>query len=216
MEQKQVIEALTKLKDPSNKKNFVQAVDLIITFKDIDMKKTDNQITVFANLPHVPGRDFKICALVGPEMKEESKAADKVVLLDDFEKYKTNKKEMKKLSRDFDFFIAQANLMTNVAAAFGRILGPKGKMPNPKAGCVVLPKTNLKPIVERLKKVVKLVSRNTSMVQCSIGKENMDEKMLAENAVSVYNQVLHSLPQEKNNIRQVMLKLSMSKPVKVE
>ena len=125
-------------------------------------------------------------------------------------------KELKKLADSYDFFIAQANLMVQVAGAFGRILGPKGKMPNPKAGCVVLPKTNLKPIVDKLKKTIKLVSRNTLMVQCSIGKEGMDENKIVENAVTIYNQVLHAMPQEKNNIKEVMLKLTMSKPVKVE
>jgi ribosomal protein L1 len=54
------------------------------------------------------------------------------------------------------------------------------------------------------------------MVQCSIGKESMEESKLAENAIAVYNQILHALPQEKNNIKHVMLKLSMSKPIKVE
>jgi ribosomal protein L1 len=54
------------------------------------------------------------------------------------------------------------------------------------------------------------------MIQCSIGKEDMDENRISENVLSVYNQVLHSLPQEKNNIKEVMIKLSMSRPVKVE
>ena len=215
MDQKQALAALKRLKETSPKKNFKQGIDLIITFKDIDMKKTDNQLTLFANVPYPP-KEFKICALVGPEMKEEAKPADKVVLLDEFERYKTDKKASKKLSNEFDFFVAQSNLMAQVAAAFGRILGPKGKMPNPKAGGVVLPKTNLKPIVEKLKKTIKLTSRNTSMVQCSIGKEDMDENKVVENAVTIYNQVLHAMPQEKNNIKEVMLKLTMSKPVRVE
>lgn len=216
MEQKQVLETLKKLKTSSEKRNFKQTVDLIITLKDLDIKKTENQFTIFANVPHNPGRDIKVCALVGPEMKEEAKAADKVILLDEFDRYKANKKDLKNIGSDFDFFVAQANLMVQVAGAFGRVLGPKGKMPNPKAGCVVPPKTNLKPVVEKLKHTIRLATKNTLMVQCAIGKEDMDEAKLAENAVAVYNQVLHTLPQEKNNIKNVLLKFTMSKPVKVE
>ena len=215
MDQKQVIEALKKLKDSSKKRNFKQGIDLIITLKDLDTKKTENQITVFANLPNVVG-ETKICALVGPEMKEEAKSADKVVLLDEFDSYKQNKKATKKLGSEYGFFVAQANIMTQVAGAFGRILGPRGKMPNPKAGCVVLPKTNLAPIVAKLKKTVKLTSRNALMLQCSVGREDMEESKVVENIISIYNQVLHAMPQEKNNIREVMVRLSMSKPVKVE
>jgi len=216
MENKNIIEALKKLKDSSKKRSFKQSVDLIITFKDIDMKKTDNQITLFANLPHNPGKEVKVCALVGPESAEESKPADKVVLLDDFEKYQKDKKALKKLANDYDFFVAQANLMAKVAAAFGRVFGPKGKMPNPKAGCVVPSKTNLTPVIARLRKSIKLQSRNTTMIQAIVGKEDMDENQIAENAVSIYDQIIHALPQEKNNIKSVLLKLSMSKPEKVE
>lgn len=216
MDQKQIIEALKKLKESSKKRNFKQSVDLIITFKDLDMKKTENQMLLFATLPHTPGKDLKICALVGPEMKEETKAADKVVFLDEFERYKNDKKATKRLVNEFDFFVAQANLMVQVAGAFGKILGPKGKMPNPKAGCVVLPKTNIKPLVEKLKKNVRIASKNVPMIQCSIAKDDMEEIKIIENALSIYNQVLHALPQEKNNIKNVMLKFTMSKPVKVE
>ncbi len=216
MDQKQVIDAIKKLKESSQKRNFKQSVDMIVTFKDIDMKKTENQMLLFANLPHNPGKDIKVCALVGPEMKEEAKPADKVILLDEFESYKNNKKNMKKLASEFDFFVAQANLMSQVAVAFGRVLGPKGKMPNPKAGCVVPPKTNLKPVVEKLKKSLKLASKNTLMVQGIIGKDDMSDAQITENVLSVYNQVLHALPQEKNNIKNVMIKFTMSKPVKIE
>jgi len=215
MEQKQILDALKKLKDSSKKRSFKQSVDIIVTFKDIDMKKSENQLTLYASLPYA-AKAVKVCALIGPEMKEESKAADKVITLDEFEKYKADKKLVKKLAGEFDFFVAQANLMTQVATVFGRILGPRGKMPNPKAGCVVPSKTNLKPIVEKLRQSIKLSSKNTLMVQCSVGKEDMDEEKIVENALSIYNQVLHALPQEKNNIKEVMLKLTMSKPVKVE
>ncbi len=216
MEQKQILEVLKKLKEGSPKRNFKQSVDIIITFKDIDMKKTENQLTLYANLPHNEAKDVRVCALVGPEMKEEAKPADKVILLDEFDKYKNNKKAVKKLADEFTFFVAQGNIMAQVATAFGRILGPRGKMPNPKAGCVVPAKTNLKPVVEKLKHSVKLTSKDSLMIQCSVGKEGMDENKISENALSIYNQVVHAMPQEKNNIKHVMLKLTMSKPVKIQ
>ncbi len=216
MDQKQILEVLKKLKESSAKRNFKQSIDIIITFKDIDMKKTENQLTLYANLPHNEAKDVRVCALVGPEMKEEAKPADKVILLDEFDKYKNNKKAVKKLADEFTFFVAQGNIMAQVATAFGRILGPRGKMPNPKAGCVVPAKTNLKPVVEKLKHSVKLTSKDSLMIQCSVGKEGMDENKISENALSIYNQVVHAMPQEKNNIKHVMLKLTMSKPVKIQ
>ena len=100
----------------------------------------------FITLPHTKGKKAKVCALIGPELEQQAKqVCDSVVLSDSFDRFK-DKKDIKKLADSFDFFIAQANIMPKIATAFGRVFGPRGKMPNPKAGCVVPPNANLKPL----------------------------------------------------------------------
>ncbi|MFH1211683.1 MAG: 50S ribosomal protein L1, partial [Candidatus Woesearchaeota archaeon] len=133
----------------------------------------------------------------------------------DFEKYQDKKAEAKKLGRDYDFFIAQANIMTKIAAVFGRSLGTRGKMPNPKAGCVVPPGANLKQLAERLQKTVKVSAKKAPVIQVKIGTEDMPDEDIAENIISLHKQLLSHLPKESHNIRHIYLKLTMSKPVKL-
>ncbi len=215
MESKEFVEAVKKLKSESKKRNFTQKVDIIVTLKNLNLKKPEDQVDFFMQLPHNTGRKKSVCALVGPELSEEAKVCDEVIQVHEFEKFQNDKKMIKSLADKHDFFIAQANIMPKVAQTFGRVLGPKGKMPNPKAGCVVPPKGSLQPVYDKLQNTQRVFAKTQPLVQAAVGNEEMDENELAENASALYAQLLHSLPLEKNNIRGVMLKLTMSKPVKL-
>ena len=215
MEKEKVLEAIKKVKEISKKRNFVQTYDLIINLKDLDNKKPDQQIDFFAILPHKRKKPVKICAIVGPELKEEAeKYCDLVILDNQIDEYR-DKKKVRKLAKEYDWFIAQSNIMTKVAAVFGRVLGPRGKMPNPKAGAVVPPKSNLKQVVDKLKRYVRITNKKTNSIMLNIGSEDMDDNVIAENILAVYDQIVHHLPKEKHNIKNVLLKLTMGPPVKI-
>ena len=215
MDKEQIQSALAKAKDNSKKRNFKQSYDLIINLKGIDTKKKEHQIDTFITLPHLRGKKVKVCALVGPELEGQAKGiCDSVILSDNFEKYK-DKKEIKKIADSFDFFIAQANIMPKVATVFGRVFGPRGRMPNPKSGCIVPPNANLKPLYEKLQRTVRATVKSAPLIQCGIGTEDMDSDNITENALTVYNSLLQVLPNEKHNIKEVYIKLTMGKPIKV-
>lgn len=208
--------ALQQLKAASPKRKFSQSVDLIINLKELDLKKPEEQVDLWVPLTHPKGKAVKIAALVGPELQEQAKAScDTVITHDDFKRYEGKKKDIKKLARQHDYFIAQANIMPDVAKFFGRVLGPRGKMPNPKAGCVVPPNANLKALTEKLKKTLHVVAKTQLSAKCSVGKEDMPDDKLLENIMTIYNAVLHALPQEQNNIKSILLKYSMGPPLKV-
>jgi len=213
MDKKSLSEALKKLKS-EKKRKFSQSVDLIITLQDLNLKNPEDQLDFFLTLHHDTGKKIKVCALVGPETREEAKAAcDETVLADNFAQY--DKKKTRRLAKTHNFFIAQANIMAKVATTFGRVLGPQGKMPNPKAGCIVPPKASLKPIVERLQKTVRITAKKSPVVQVKIGTEDQPEENIIDNALTAYNQVIQHLPKERNNIKGAYLKFTMTKPVKL-
>ncbi len=215
MDKEQIQSALAKTKDISKQRNFKQTYDLIINLKGLDPKKQEHQIDLFVTLPHSRGRKVKVCALVGAELEEQAKnVCDSVIMSDSFDRHK-DKKELKKIANGFDFFIAQANIMPKVATAFGRVFGPRGKMPNPKSGCVVPPNANLKPLYEKLQRTVRTSVKSAPLIQCAIGSEDMNPDDIAENALTIYSSLLHALPNEKHNIREIYVKLTMGKPVKV-
>lgn len=208
--------ALQELQEKTSKRKFSQSVELIVTVKGIDLKKTENQFETFAILPHSRGKKSTVCALVGPEIREEAaKVFDKVIISEEFQKYGENKKEAKKLAKSYDFFIAQGEIMAKVAAVFGKALGPRGKMPNPKADCIVTPKTPLKPLYEKLQKTVKMSLKKMPLVQARIGTEQTSAEHLVENMQSLYNHLVRVLPQEENNVRTVMVKMTMGPVVRV-
>ncbi len=207
-------QAIEDLKKTSQKRKFKQSVDLIINLKDLDLKKAENQIDLWIQLPEDKGKNVKICAIVGPELVSQAKEnCDFVITKEDFPKY--DKKEIRKLAKTYDFFIAQINLMADVAKVFGRVLGPRGQMPNPKAGGVVPANANLKPIVEKLKKTVRVASKTQPSVKVIVGKEDSPNAEILDNIITVYDNLIHKLPNEEKNIKNVLLKLTMGKPVVV-
>lgn len=215
MEIKTIQEALKAVSGQTKERKFSQTYDLIVTLKGLNLKNPDEQVDFFATMPHSTGKKKKICALVGPEMVEKAQeVCDETITQASFDKYK-DKKALKKVANTYDYFIAQADIMPKVAAAFGRALGPRGKMPNPKAGCILPPKAPVQPIYERLQKTVHFVAKKQLAVQVSVGREGMPEKELAENIKNAYDQLIHHLPAEQNNVRNVFIKLTMGQPVKI-
>lgn len=214
MEETQILEALKQIK--SEKRNFNQKIDAIIVLKDLDLKKTEQQIDFFAGLHYQPGKKTKVCAFTAPEIHPEAeKVCDKAIPQVEFAKYQADKKLAKQLVKEYDYFIAQANIMPQVAQTFGKVLGPKGKMPNPKAGCVVPPKAAIKPLYDKLQTMVRMMAKTQPQIQVMVGNESQDEKEVVDNIKVVYDQIIHHLPNEKDNIRAVYLKLTMGKPVKI-
>jgi len=212
MDKEQVKKALAELKKQPKRK-FSQSYDLIINLKNIDIKQ--NPFDFFVTLPHPKGRKIKVVAFVDQLLREQAKAnCDLVIEEKEFENYK-DKKVMKKLAESYDYFIAQATLMSKVAATFGKVLGTKGKMPNPKLGCVVPPNANLEALVKKLNLTVRLTAKKGTNLQCLVGKEEQSDEEIIENILTVYQSVMKQVPNETQNVKDVLLKFTMSKAVRI-
>ncbi len=217
MQKENILKALQELRKNSTKKNFNQSIDLVINLKDLDLKKPENQVDVFTQITHLRSKPVKTCAIIGPELMNSAKEnCDTIITVDDFPEYRENKRKLIKLAKEHDFFIAQATIMPQIAKAFGRILGTRGKMPNPKAGCVVPPKANLKPLVEKLKKTVRILAKTQFTIRATPGDEKMEDSQITENIMNVYNALVSELPQEERNIKNILIKFTMSKPVQIK
>ena len=215
MDKKNFIDAIQALK-ALPKRKFKQTYDFIINLRHLDLKKPEEQVELWVKLPFDKGKPIKVGALVGPELQDQAKAnCDVVIMHDNFQQYAANKKEIKKLAQQYDYFIAQANIMPDVAKTFGRVFGPRGKMPNPKAGCVVPPNANLKTLTETLRKTTKVSAKLQPSVKVMVGKEDMPDEQIADNMMAIYSNVLSKLPQEAFNIKSILLKFTMSQPVKI-
>jgi len=197
--------ALSELRKGKERK-FDQSVDLIVNLQKFDLKK--NQVNLVVSVPHKI-KEKKIVGFLETKNKKV-----KTITKEEFKKY-SDKKELKRLVKKTDFFIAQASLMPKVATTFGRVLGPAGKMPSPQLG--ILMNVDDKAIEELLNKIntsVKIRTKEASIKLC-VGKQSMKDEDIIENILTVYNAVLKVMPKEKDNIKNVEIKFTMTKPQKI-
>jgi large subunit ribosomal protein L1 len=207
MELKQDLEnALVELRKEKPRK-FDQSLDLIINLQKFDIKKTP--INIFVSVPHKI-KDKKICGFL--EIKNENVDT---IMKSEFKKFST-KQELKKLARSYDFFIAQASLMPIVATTFGRALGPTGKMPSPQLGILMnVDDKAIKELKGRINSSVKIKVKEAS-IKIPIARQSMKDEEVIENILTVYNAILKILPRTKENIKNIEVKLTMSKPQKIK
>jgi len=202
----QLKQALVELRK-SEPRKFDQSVDLIINLQKFDVKR--EQLNIFVSVPH-KAKDKKICGFL--EIKNNNVDT---IMKSEFKKY-SDKKELKKLIAKYDFFIAQASLMPIVATTFGRVLGPAGKMPSPQLG--ILMNVDDKAVNELKNKInssLKIKTKEAS-IKVPVGKQSMKDEEIIENILAIYNTVLKSLSKGKDNIKNIEIKFTMTKPQKIK
>lgn len=198
--------ALEELKKNKERK-FNQTVELIVNLQKFDIRK--NQVNLFINVPYKI-KEKKIGAFL-----EVKNSKVDTITPDEFKKY-SEKGEMKRLVKKYDFFIAQGSIMPKVAATFGRILGPAGKMPSPQLGIILnADDKTIEELKQKINTSVKIKTKESS-IKVPIGKQDMESDKIVENISTVYNALIKNLPRDKENIKNIELKLTMSKPVKIQ
>ncbi len=202
MEEK-ILQAIKELREKSKKRNFPQTVDLIIALKEFDIKRTENKFSEEVLLPNGRGEEADVVVF-----SNSLKDLDCNVLnSSDIENLAKNKREAKKMARDTDFFLAEAPLMPVIGKSLGQLLAPRGKMPKIVSG-------DVNSIVKNLKKSVRIKIKDSPVIQCMIGNEDMEDKKISENIETVLKFLETKLPKGRHNIKEVLLKFTMSKPVK--
>lgn len=197
--------ALTELRTGKERK-FDQTVDLIVNLQKFDIKKSN--INLFVSIPHRI-KEKKIAGFL--EIKNQN---IETITPDEFKKY-TNKTQLKNLVKNYDFFISQASLMPSVATNFGRALGPTGKMPSPQLGIILnADEKTLKELKNKIDTSVKIKVKEPS-IKIAVGKQSMKDEEIIENIMAIYNILLKTLPRNKENIRNIEIKFTMTKPCKI-
>ena len=159
---------------------FNESIEAHISL-NIDPKYADQQLRTTVLLPNGTGKKLIIAALVSAEKILDAKESGADIfgsqdLIDQISKGILN----------FDLLISTADMMPKLAK-LGKILGPKGLMPSPKAGTVT---SNLKAAIEEFKKgKLEYRADKTGIVHISFGKANFSEQQLRENLIGFYNSV---------------------------
>tara|TARA_B100000945_G_C20316168_1_gene565291 strand:- start:220 stop:906 length:687 start_codon:yes stop_codon:yes gene_type:complete len=201
-------EASDLIKDFSKLK-FDSSIDLAINLS-VDPKKADQNVRGVVSLPNGTGKDVKVLALVTPDKEDEAKKAGAdLVGLDDFIA------KIKGGWTDIDVIITMPSVMGKLGP-LGKVLGPRGLMPNPKTGTVTM---NVGKAIEEVKagKIDFKVDKN-GIVHVSIGKVSFDSDKIYENANEVIQYILKIKPSSSkgNYLQSISMSSTMSPGIKVD
>lgn len=194
----------------NTERNFKQTFDLIINLKNVDLKKPENRIKTTVSLPKNLGKTAIIC-IIADALIPHTKDLENVIIIKKDELDRLNKQKVKRIASTAKAFIAEAPLMPLVGKHLGQVLAPRNKMPKPIPSTL----TNLKPLINKLSNEIDIALKTSPVVQCPLGVEAMSDEDIAANAEAVISAVTTALPRGKQQIRSVLIKTTMGKPIKV-
>lgn len=203
-----VADASALIKDVASE-NFDASVDLAVRL-NVDPRKANQMVRGVVTLPHGTGKDVKVLALVTPDKEEEAKeaGADYVGLDEYLDKIKGG-------WTDVDVIITMPSVMGKLGP-LGRILGPRGLMPNPKTGTVTMDVAKAVSDVKAGKIDFKV--DKTGIVHAGIGKSSFDAEKLAGNARELLTTLVKLKPQASKGIyiKSIYMSSTMSPSVQVD
>lgn len=196
------------IKEITNVK-FDASVDLAIRL-GVDPRKANQMVRGVVTLPHGTGKDVKVLALVTPDKEAEAQeaGADYVGLDEYLQKIKGG-------WTDVDVIITMPSVMGKLGP-LGRVLGPRGLMPNPKTGTVTMDVAKAVKDVKAGKIDFKV--DKTGIVHAAIGKVSFDADKIAENANELVQTIIKLKPTAAKGtyIKSVFMSSTMSPSVEVE
>jgi large subunit ribosomal protein L1 len=204
-------EAIALVKETSTV-NFDATVELHIRL-GIDPRHADQQVRDVVVLPHGLGKTVRVLVFAQGEGASQARLAGADVVVDDDE-------TLQKIQggwTEFDVAIATPDMMGKVGR-LGRVLGPRGLMPNPKAGTVV-PAEDIARVVEESKAGrVEFRVDKTANLHVPIGKASFDEKKLYENLVALMEAIRKARPSAAKGtyVRRITLTTTMGPGIKVD
>ncbi|MDB0600207.1 50S ribosomal protein L1 [Tenacibaculum maritimum] len=201
-------DASTLVKEITNVK-FDASVDLAIRL-GVDPRKANQMVRGVVTLPHGTGKDVKVLALVTPDKEAEAKeaGADYIGLDEYLQKIKGG-------WTDVDVIITMPSVMGKLGP-LGRILGPRGLMPNPKTGTVTMDVAKAVKDVKAGKIDFKV--DKTGIIHAAIGKASFNADMLAENANELVQTIIKLKPTAAKGtyIKSVFMSSTMSPSIAVD
>ena len=179
------VDEAVKLAKETNTAKFDASVE--VSFKlNVDPRHADQQIRGAIVLPNGTGKTQKVCVIAQGPKEQEAKDAGA-----DFVGGKELLDQIAKGWFDFDVIVATPNMMGELGK-LGRVLGPKGLMPNPKTGTVTM---DVAKAVEDIKKgKVEYRVDKEGNINVMIGKVSFEEEKLAENFRTIYNAIAKARP----------------------
>jgi len=203
------LDEASSLVKENSKVKFDSTVDLAVRL-GVDPTQANQMVRGVASLPHGTGKDLKVLALVTADKEEEAKAAgaDFVGLDEYIEKIKGGWTEI-------DVIVTMPSIMGKIGA-LGRVLGPRGLMPNPKSGTVT--QDIGKAVADVKKGKIDFKVEKSGIIHASVAKVSFDAKKISENANELLQTILKLKPSAAKGtyVKSVYMSSTMGLGVQVD
>ena len=204
-----VADAVKILKDLASKRKFDETIDIALNL-GIDPKHADQQVRGMVSLPNGTGATVRVAVFARDAKADEAKAAGAdIVGAEDLAD------QIKAGQMDFDRCIATPDMMALVGQV-GKLLGPKGLMPNPKLGTVT---PDVKKAVEDAKGgAIEFRAEKSGIVHAGVGKSGFDEKKITENVIAFIEAIQKARPSGAKGtfIKKITLTSTMGPGIKLD
>ena len=202
-------EEAVKLVKSLSKRKFDETVEVAMNL-NVDTTKSDQQVRSSFTLPNGTGKTKRVLVVTKTKAEEAKNAGADFVGDDDI-----IEKIVKENWFDFDVMVATPEMMVSLGK-IGKILGPKGLMPNPKTGTVT---TNVSDAIANIRKgMVEYRADSNGNVHALVGKVSFDEDKLTENLVSFINEVIKNKPTgvKGSFVKNISISSTMGPGVKID
>ena len=202
-------EEAVKLVKSLSKRKFDETVEVAMNL-NVDTTKSDQQVRSSFTLPNGTGKTKRVLVVTKTKAEEAKNAGADFVGDDDI-----IEKIVKENWFDFDVMVATPEMMVSLGK-IGKILGPKGLMPNTKTGTVT---TNVSDAIANIRKgMVEYRADSNGNVHALVGKVSFDEDKLTENLVSFINEVIKNKPTgvKGSFVKNISISSTMGPGVKID
>jgi len=205
--------------ESKKKRKFVETIDVVVNLKNVNLKDPNKRFNNEVELPNPVDEKTTVCFFVeGDQLVQAGNLKVDAMGKDGMDTIgKKEKAEKRKFVNKYEYFVANTDTMKIVAKNFGKLFGPKGKMPRPQPQGygVINPGDSIAPSLERYKKVVRMKLQKFPLIQFKIGSKAMEVKKLAQNLKASIEWIEQKLEKGRANIKSVFVKTTMGAPVKL-
>ncbi|MFP3909386.1 MAG: 50S ribosomal protein L1 [Archaeoglobaceae archaeon] len=211
VEKDRFVEAVTEAINGAKSRNFKESVEIAVNLRNLDLKKPENRIDTTIALPHGLGKPKNVALFAGRETAFKAQESEVLIISpDEIDDLAGDKRKMKTIAKNHHFFIAEAPLMPQIGKKLGPVLAPRGKIPQP-----IQPLSDPNPAIEKLRRSIKIRTKDRSTFHSPVGVKDMDPESLAENAMEILKVVEDKYDNAAQFLRSVYVKTTMGPAVKV-
>ncbi|PSQ03846.1 50S ribosomal protein L1 [Halobacteriales archaeon QS_6_71_20] len=204
-------DAVSRALETAPPRNFRETVDLAVNLRDLDLNDPSNRVDDEVVLPAGTGQETRIVVIAeGETALRAEDVADDVLSDDDLSDLASEENDAKDLADETDFFVAEADMMQDVASNLGRVLGPRGKMPTP-----LQPDDDIVETVNRMKNTVQIRSGDRRTFHTRVGAQDMTADEIGDNIDVIVRRLEADLEKGPLNIDAIYVKTTMGPSVEV-